>query len=91
MYHIVFGKWGYIGLPPRMKVVENSAIIIPQNSSTASSTIPSPIAPVRRLAKSFSVATSSSTSSSGTSKGIQIRSLLKTIDIKLFDFLFALF
>lgn len=56
-----------LGLPVNIKM-EFTESCIPENET---STIPSPVAPVRRLAKSFSVATSSS-NSSNVQKGIFI-------------------
>lgn len=50
-----------LGLPPRPMMMEGT---IPEHSSPTT-TIPSPVAPMRRLAKSFSVATSTSNVSKG--------------------------
>ncbi|XP_021945273.1 ral GTPase-activating protein subunit beta isoform X1 [Folsomia candida] len=51
----------FLGLPPRPMMMEGT---IPEHSSPTT-TIPSPVAPMRRLAKSFSVATSTSNVSKG--------------------------
>lgn len=62
--HIVFHIWSMgLGIPPQEKL--ESAL----SETESHPTNPSPTPPVRRLAKSFSVATSSSTTSSNVHKG----------------------